>query len=326
MTPPDEFIAEVRSRIDEALLALEKHTIPGRLYEPVRYVLSGRGKRFRPLLVYSASDMFDGDPDVTRSAALAVEVFHAFTLVHDDIMDESEQRRGRDTVHTRWDVPTAILCGDYLQGLSADLLRAFPVDRTARALELYGRTVRDLCEGQILDMEFETRSDVDLDDYLDMIDRKTAALIRLSLQLGALTGSATGDDLHLLERISEHLGRAFQIRDDYLDLMAEDGQWGKPVGGDLVAGKKSFLSLMAAKRAGGADAELVSRLLTPGGFTFDDVPGVRAAMDRMGVLDEARSTVIFHSDQARELLGRLPETTGRRVLAELTDRMQTRYH
>ena len=348
MTSPADFIDRVRSQVDAALDRLEQRTLPESLYEPVRYVLSGGGKRFRPLLVYTAADMFDGDEPTTLAAALGVEVFHCFTLVHDDIMDEADQRRGRASVHVKWDIPTAILCGDYMHGLSQELLGAFSRERLADALRLHAETVRELCEGQVRDMEFESMSRVELEDYLGMIDLKTAALFRLSLKLGALAGTPTEEDMEVLHHIGGHLGRAFQIQDDLLDLTAEDGSWGKAVGGDLVAGKKTWLSIVAAERADAVAAgetaipdtetgshtavrevefaEFARRLRTPGSFSFSDVPDARRAMDRLGVLNDARSSVIFHSDEARKLLDRLPDCVGRDVLRNLTDRMQRRYH
>jgi len=333
MTSPAEFIHSVRSEVDVALADLESRTEPESLYEPVRYVLSGGGKRFRPLLVRCASDMFGADADVALAAAQSVEVFHCFTLVHDDIMDEADQRRGRPTVHIRWDVPTAILCGDYLHGLSQELLGAFPEHKLARALSYHSAVVRDLCEGQIRDMEFEQRASVDLESYLEMIDRKTAALFRLSLKLGALAGEGSDEYQELLGRIGGHLGRAFQIQDDLLDLTADADSWGKPVGGDLVSGKKTWLSIVAAERAESASRDsdpqlevFAGKLRTPGAFTFDDMQDARQTMERLGVLNDARASVIFHSDKARRYLDRLPDTVGRDVLRDLTDRMQRRYH
>lgn len=333
MTSSAGFIDRVRSEVDAALADLETRTEPNSLYEPVRYVLSGTGKRFRPLLVHCASDMFEGSEDVTLAAALSVEVFHCFTLVHDDIMDESPERRGRPTVHVKWDVPTAILCGDYLHGLSQELLGAYPQKSLARALRCHSEAVRELCEGQVSDMEYERRPVVELDEYLGMIDRKTAALFRLSLKLGALAGEPSDEIQEQLDEIGGHLGRAFQIQDDLLDLTAEDDRWGKPVGGDLVSGKKTWLSIVAAERAESASAvsdidlkEFARKLRRPGAFTIDDVPAARERMERLGVLNDARSSVIFHFDEAREHLDRLPDSVGRDVLLDLTDRMQRRYH
>ncbi|NNF03602.1 MAG: polyprenyl synthetase family protein [Rhodothermales bacterium] len=336
MNSPAAFIDRVRTDVDSALERLEQRTDPEALYDPVRYVLSGGGKRFRPLLVHCAADMFDGDRRLALAAALGVEVFHCFTLVHDDIMDGAKQRRGRPTVHVKWDEATAILCGDYLHGLSTELLSEFPDGRLRTVLHLHSVAVRELCEGQVRDMEFESRPEVSLDDYLEMIDLKTAALFRLSLKLGALSGTPTPDDLDLLDRIGGHLGRAFQIQDDLLDLTAEAGSWGKAVGGDLVAGKKTWVSIAAASRAESAasdahdlpidPARFARALKTPGSFSLEDVPSARDMMDRLGVLNDARSSVIFHSDEARKLLDQLPECVGREVLGDLTHRMQQRYH
>ena len=299
---------------------------PRRLYEPSSYILAGKGKRFRPQLVLSAADVFKGDRSVAMQAAVAVEVFHIFTLVHDDIMDRSPTRRGRDTVHVKWDEATAILTGDYLLGRTTELLLAYPDHRLRTAMEVFTDTVRKLCEGQIRDMEFEERSDVILEEYLQMIDQKTSALLECSLVLGGLSGVASESDVHVLTELGHHLGRAFQIQDDLLDLTASSESWGKPVGGDLKAAKKTWLLLQALMAESGEDRDWFEALVKRGGARADEIPEARQRMERLGVIESARSAVIFHSREAQNRIDGLPEGTGRVALSALTMKMQQRLH
>ena len=299
---------------------------PVRLYGPSGYILAGKGKRFRPQLVLCASDLFEGDRSVAIQAAVAVEVFHIFTLVHDDIMDNSPTRRGRDTIHVKWDEPTAILTGDFLLGRAMELLLAYPDDRLREAISVFTDMVRKLCEGQIRDMSFEERDDVELDEYLEMIDQKTSALLECSLILGGLSGSASSAQLETLREIGHHLGRAFQIQDDLLDLTADSESWGKPVGGDLMAAKKTWLLLQALAAPDGPDREWFASLVARGGAEVAEIPEARKRMERLGVIESARSAVIFHSTEAQHRIDTLPEGLGRASLSALNLKMQQRLH
>ena len=298
---------------------------PERLYAPAKYILAGQGKRFRPHLVLSASSLFDGDRHVALKAAAAVEVFHIFTLVHDDIMDHADTRRGRDTIHLKWDEPTAILTGDYLLGRTVDLLLAFPDNRLRAAVTLLSETVRKLCEGQVRDMAFEDRNDVTLEEYLVMIDQKTSALLECSLMLGGMTGSVSEADLGALQQVGHHLGRAFQIQDDLLDLVADSEKWGKPVGGDLMAAKKTWL-LLNALATSSDDAEWFAAMVDRGGALPEEIVEARRRMDDLGIIESAREAVIFHSSEALKLIQALPEGLGQGSLVALTRKMQKRLH
>ena len=311
------FEAELASVIDR--------TDPERLYLPARYILAGKGKRFRPHLVLSAQAVFNGDRNVALKAAAAVEVFHIFTLVHDDIMDQSPTRRGRDTIHVKWDEPTAILTGDYLLGKTVELLLAYPDDMLRRAMSYFTETVRKLCEGQVRDMAFEEQNDVSLDDYLVMIDQKTSALLECSLVLGGMTGSASDSELTVLRDIGHHLGRAFQIQDDLLDLTADSEKWGKPVGGDLMAAKKTWL-LVQALASSSRHRSWFDLMVKKGGASRDDIPEARRRLEEMGIVASAREAVIFHSNAALGLIEGLPRGTGRESLAAWTRKMQQRLH
>jgi geranylgeranyl diphosphate synthase type II len=319
-------VAGLRERVHAALAALETGAEPPELYEPVRYVLAGGGKRLRPVLLLLAAEIYGAEVARAMPAALAVEVFHNFTLVHDDIMDHAATRRGRPTVHERWDEGTAILCGDYLMALAYDLLARAEASRPAEVHRAFHRMVVRLCEGQALDKAFETRADLTVADYLDMIDRKTGALLEAVLDLGALVGDAPETDREILRAVGRNVGRAFQIQDDLLDLTAEHQDWGKVIGGDLVEGKKTYLLLRALERAEGDERAWFRRIVEGGGLSEGAVAEARARMERLGVLDDARAAVIRHSAASQERLQALPASPARDTLHWLIDRMQARLH
>lgn len=323
---PEDATTALKEAIDARLGDLTFPDGPARLYEPVRYVLDGQGKRLRPMLLLLAAEAFDASRTVAMPAALAVEVFHNFTLVHDDIMDHASTRRGRPTVHVRWDSDTAILCGDYLMALAYDLLAQTESPRLHQLMRAFSVMVTRLCEGQTYDKAFETQDDVSVADYLHMIDCKTGALLRAVLELGGLLGTATEAHLEALRRVGASVGRAFQIQDDLLDLVAENANWGKTVGGDLIEGKKTYLLLEALERARGAEREWFRRISTDQGLPPADVPEARERMERLGVLDATRAAVARYSDDAMHALDTLPEHPALHTLRWLIQRLQARSH
>lgn len=323
---PVEHVSSLRSQIDDALQELVVDREPAVLYDPVHYVLSGGGKRVRPTLLLLVAEALGQSPTTVRPAALAVEVFHNFTLVHDDIMDEADERRGRPTVHVKWDLGTAILSGDLLMGLSYELLGQVDGVAEDALYDVYHPMVEQLCAGQALDASFEEMSDVSVEAYLDMIDQKTAALLSACCELGGLVGGADEATRTALRRAGQLVGRAFQIQDDLLDLTADGEEWGKAVGRDLVTGKKTFLTLGALERADGDEYEWFARMQTEGGLPPSDVEEARARMDDLGVLDDARSAVGRYSAQAREQFDVLPEGRGKSTLFWLIDEMEARRH
>ena len=323
---PEVLVRRLQSLVECALPALVPETKPAGLYEPVRYVLSGGGKRLRPVLLLLVGEAYGAEAGRLLPAALAVEVFHNFTLVHDDIMDHAATRRGRPTVHVRWDESTAILCGDYLLAMAYDLLTAVETGRLRDLLQAFHQMVARLCEGQALDKHFEGCAQVSVADYLHMIDGKTGALLELAFELGGLLGDAPESHRTGLRMIGRHVGRAFQIQDDLLDLTAPDRRWGKVIGGDLIEGKKTYLLLWALERASGAERVWFERILERGGLEPDLVPEARARMESLGVLEEASSAVASHSSAALGRLGLLPEGPARRTIGWLLKQMQARRH
>ena len=225
---------------------------PPELYEPLRYMMSLGGKRLRPLLTLLGADLFSAEPEKAVQPALGVEVFHNFTLMHDDIMDQAPLRRGKPTVHALWSPTIAILSGDVMLVKAYELIMQVEDPLLRPVLELFNRCAADVCEGQQLDMNFETEEEVTLDAYLNMIRLKTAVLLGFSLQLGALIGGAPEADADLLRQFGTHTGIAFQLKDDLLDVFADSGKFGKQVGGDIRSNKKTFLLLTALQQADAA--------------------------------------------------------------------------
>ena len=307
-------LARLKAVVDAGLAAITLPDGPDALYAPVRYALDGGGKRIRPALTLLAARAFGGEDAATRAlpVALAVEVFHTFTLVHDDVMDGSPVRRGRPSVWAEWDVPTAILAGDLMMGLAYRLLDDADLapDLARRVRDRFHAMVARLCEGQALDMAFETRADVTHEAYLDMIDGKTGALLQLALEAGAIAGGADTAAAGALARAGRDAGRAFQLQDDLLDLTADSADWGKPVGQDLVEGKRTALLLRAVEAsasdaAAPGDAELFRQALT--GLDPEQVDDARQRMDRLGVLDAVAADVARFAASGADGLTVLPK-------------------
>ena len=319
-------VDRLRTLVNEALPTLVPRQEPASLYEPVRYVLAGQGKRLRPVLLLLAAEVFRVEARRALPSALAVEVFHNFTLVHDDIVDHADARRGRPTVHVTWGVDTAILCGDYLMGLAYELLARTETPHLASLMQVFSEMMTRLCEGQSLDKDFETRDTVSVADYLHMIDGKTGALLRAVVELGGIIGGASEAQRATLRAFGEEAGRAFQIQDVLLDLVAEDDRWGKTIGGDLMEGKKTLLLLEALERAQGDEHAWFARITLNNGLPAGEVEEARARMERLGVLEETRAAVLRHTAAAVEHLEALPPGEAVDTIRWLIQRMQARMH
>ena len=228
----------LRAEIDSGLSDLVKHYQPSELYDSVRYVLSGGGKRVRPALLVLSAEVFGVGIRHTMPLALAVELIHNFSLVHDDIMDHADSRRGRKTVHVLWNIDTAILCGDVLLALASECIGRATSGDPAQLTRVFGRMIRELCEGQALDMVIGNSQDLTTADYLHMVDGKTGGLLSASLEMGGIAGKADPDSCLALREAGKFIGRAFQINDDLLDLVADDQRWGKVSGGRFDGGER----------------------------------------------------------------------------------------
>lgn len=222
---------------------------PDGLYEPIRYVLSLGGKRIRPILVLLAYNLYKDNVKEALIPALGLETYHNYTLLHDDLMDKAEMRRGCPTVHKRWDENTAILSGDSMQVLAFLLMSKVRDEKLRPALELFAETALEIGEGQQYDMEFERRNDVSEEEYIEMIRLKTSVLLACALKLGALLADAPESDIKQLYRFGESIGLAFQLQDDYLDVYGDPAVFGKKIGGDILCNKKTYMLINALQKA-----------------------------------------------------------------------------
>ncbi|MBK9177339.1 MAG: polyprenyl synthetase family protein [Flavobacteriales bacterium] len=281
MRSTDEHRAAVEARIASWCGELP----PGALYEPMAYLLRLPAKRVRPIATLMACELFDGDVDRAMEAAMGIELFHSFTLMHDDIMDASPLRRGRPTVHVQWDVNTAILSGD------AMLVKAYQcMAEDSRALSVFSRYALQVCEGQAMDMAFERQVEVTADAYMDMIRRKTAVLLACALEVGAILAGADAAQQTAIGRFGEQLGLAFQLRDDHIDAFGDPSRSGKQRGGDLRAGKKTWLLIRGlGLERGRGSSTLADQLRMPS--ISRDVSAMIEGLISLGARDESEARI-----------------------------------
>ena len=275
---------------------------PRGLYDPLRYMMEIGGKRIRPRLCLTTYSLYkDSFNEGILSPAAALEVFHSFTLIHDDIMDKADVRRGVPTVYRKWDENTAILSGDVMSIESYKLIAKTPAEVLPKALDLFSTTAAEVCEGQQFDMDFEDMECVPMSDYLKMIGLKTAVLIACSAKMGAIIAGASDNDCDLLYRYGYDLGLAFQIADDWLDTYGDPAVFGKAIGGDIVNNKKSWLMTRAFEVAGDRRGELVAAMAMPVGTDSqkaEKIAAVKAIYDSLGVGEEAKNEIIRLHSQA----------------------------
>jgi len=233
---------------------------PKGLYEPIDYILGLGGKRLRPVLTLMTADIFNGDYKKALNAALSVEVLHNFSLVHDDIMDDAPLRRGEKTVHEKWDINTGILSGDAMLIMAYQLFENYESTTFQSLAKLFGKTALEVCEGQQYDVDFETRNDVTIPEYLKMIEYKTAVLVGAAMKMGAIVAHASEDDQNNIYEFGRNLGIAFQLQDDYLDAFGDPKTFGKQVGGDIIENKKTYLYLKALEFSNESDRLELSQL------------------------------------------------------------------
>ncbi|WP_159477177.1 polyprenyl synthetase family protein [Dyadobacter sp. 3J3] len=257
---------------------------PAELYEPIRYIMALGGKRFRPLLTLLAASIFTDDWKNALKPAIAIEVFHNFTLMHDDIMDKAPLRRGKLTVHEKWNANTAILSGDVMLIRAYDFLIDIKKENLRNVLVRFNQTAAEVCEGQQLDMNFETRWDVTEEEYLNMIRLKTSVLLGFALELGGIIGGADSEATKLLYEAGESMGIGFQLKDDLLDVYGDPEKFGKLVGGDIIANKKTFLLIEALTNAEGKTGEALNNWISAENFDKDEkVAAVRGIYDTLGI-------------------------------------------
>lgn len=292
----------VNHRLQEVLISADS---PESLYVPMRYVLEGSGKRVRPVLVLIVNEVFSGNEAHAMEIAVALEILHNFTLVHDDIMDEDHQRRGRPTVHTKWDVGTGVLSGDGLLALAYQVLTEVDTPEIIRIVQLFTQGIIDICEGQAFDKEFESRKNVTLDEYLMMIERKTARLLAMSCQMGGLISQIPETTLDSLNQFGLLLGRAFQIQDDLLELTSTMEVMGKSLGSDLFAKKKTYPLLKALEIADQETAQRIISLVEQNTRSDNDFKQIKTLIAQTGVIGETEQTIHRTIEEALDILNQL---------------------
>ena len=286
---------------------------PQGLYEPIGYTLAAGGKRVRPQLALLATKLFGGNEEDVLPAALALEVFHNFTLLHDDVMDKAQVRRGRPTVHVKWNANTAILSGDQMMIEAYKLLSQVPENKLATTLRLFNQMATEICEGQQYDVDFESREDVTIPEYMEMIRLKTSVLLATALRIGAYIADATDEQQEQIYNYGIHLGLAFQIQDDMLDCYGDQATFGKAIGGDIAENKKTYLWLTAAQK--GAIDELAMREES----MTQRFERILAICDRLGVKAAAQEAIRLQTNQAINCLDALPQN-------QYTDQLRAMAH
>ena len=271
-------------KLEDHITSLSFGQSPLELYDPISYIMSLGGKRIRPLLSLLAYGLYDKNPEQILNQACAVEVFHNFTLMHDDIMDQAPLRRGKATVHEKWNANTAILSGDVMLIRAYDLLLDTAPEELPEVIRLFNKTAAEVCEGQQFDMNFETYQTVHENEYLNMIRLKTAVLLGMALQLGAILAGAEKGDAQNLYDFGVNIGVGFQLKDDLLDVFADQAKFGKQVGGDIISNKKTFLLIKALESARGTDAEELNYWLSLQEFDkTEKVTAVRNLYEKLGI-------------------------------------------
>lgn len=296
-----------RIKVNKKLAGVLKNRKPESLYKPSDYILSNSGKRLRPILVLFSAKAVGGKMNSVYNAALAVEMLHNFTLVHDDIMDNADLRRGKKTLHKLYDLNTAILSGDSLLSVAYEYLLKDCKVNAREAVSAFTEGLIEVCEGQSLDTEFERRSDVSLNEYIIMIKKKTAALAMTCCKLGAILSDANKSDIKALSDYGLNLGIAFQIQDDLLDIIGEAEQFGKTVGGDLLAGKKTFLFIKAFEKAKGQYKKDLLKMVKDKGITPDRVDYFKNMFIELGVIDDARKEIKKFTNKALTSIDKLSD-------------------
>jgi geranylgeranyl diphosphate synthase type II len=294
---------------------------PASLYEPIRYLMSLGGKRLRPLLTLLSYSLYKKDPKSIVPFAVAVEAFHNFTLMHDDIMDKAPLRRGNLTVHEKWNVNTAILSGDVMLVKVYDMFLKLDANKLKTVLTAFNRCAAEVCEGQQWDMEFETVDNVTEEEYINMIRLKTAVLLGFSLELGAILGGASEAERKSLREFGTNIGIGFQLKDDLLDAFADPGKFGKQVGGDILANKKTFLLIVALQKSDRKTKAELSSWLTAKKFNkTEKITAIKNIYDQLNVREDVEKKISYFFDKGfRNLAAIQRDDQAKEILRNYTE-------
>jgi len=319
----NEYLSKVEKKIAETVHLDE----PKQLYEPLKYIMTGGGKRIRPVLTMISTAAFAADPNAAINSAVAIELLHNFTLVHDDIMDQSPMRRGKPTVHSKWDEPVAILLGDVMVGWGYSLLpKSSDHPRADQIRDEFTKGLIEVCEGQAYDMQYNEKKDITLVDYFTMIEKKTAKLLETCGVIGSHIAEAPDEEVEIIRKFCYNLGIGFQIQDDLLDIVADQSKLGKKIGLDLLEGKKTFLILTLKNRAKSPEALiLLEEFFVNNGLPESKISKMASMMNEHGVFKIAREKSNNFFEAAKNELHKLNnKETG--MLLWLLDTIRSRNH
>jgi geranylgeranyl diphosphate synthase type II len=313
---------EILQLVNDYLDHLPYDRKPASLYEPVQYVLSLGGKRIRPVLMLLGYNLWHERPEDILMPACGVETYHNYTLLHDDLMDNADVRRGHQTVHRRWDANKAILSGDSMLVLAYQRVAQVPADKLQQVLDLFTTTALEIGEGQEYDMDFETRNDVTEDEYIEMIRLKTSVLLACALKMGAILAGAPEEDTERLYRLGEQVGLAFQLQDDLLDVYGDPAVFGKAIGGDITSNKKTYMLINAVNRANDKQRTELERRINAKTFNRDvKVAEVTRLYDEIGIRQLCEKKINYYFDLARQTLSEVnvPDDRKQRLSAYMDE-------
>lgn len=321
-----EFISSYTKLIESSIDSLNLPSSPTNLYDPLRYFMKIGGKRMRPILTLLGAELFGKTKESAVNAAMSVEVFHNFTLIHDDIMDQAPLRRNQTTVHTKWNQNIAILSGDVLFVKAYELLSNQQEGDLRALLQLFNKTAIEVCEGQQLDMDFEQRENVTVPEYIEMIRLKTSVLLGCALELGAITAGASSEDRQHIYDFGLNIGIAFQIQDDILDLYADPDKFGKQVGGDVISNKKTILYLKAIENATAEQREVLKQL-----YKLEDpvakVEKTRFVFDQIGARNYCEQMMDAFYAKAKAAMDKINvPIANKKALIQLSEYLLVREH
>lgn len=328
MKNPFDIYSEYRKQIDRILSNSIQKNSPETLYGPLKYLLAGGGKRIRPVLLIFCCEAAGGKMEDALNASVAIELLHNFTLVHDDIMDNADTRRGRETIHKKWNENVAILSGDHLIGMAYTYLLRTDSERLSEIAGTFTEGIIEVCEGQSYDKEFESRKDVTTDEYIMMIGKKTAKMLETSAIVGTLIGGGNEEYIKNIKAYASNLGLAFQILDDLLDLISTEEELGKKIGGDLVEGKKTFILLKALELVKNEkDLSEVKSIIENNGLSDsgeNKINLIKSIFEEHGVIDFAQKEIEKYTLLADAHLNKLPESEYRNRLKWFSGMLMSR--
>ena len=306
---------QLLSKVNEFLGLLPYQRRPASLYDPIRYVLSLGGKRIRPVLMMLAYNLYREDPERILMQAVALETYHNYTLLHDDLMDNADMRRGHDTVHKKWDANKAILSGDSMLVLAYQRMQQCDQRHLQAVLDVFTETALEIGEGQEYDMTFETRNDVTEEEYIEMIRLKTSVLLACAVKIGAILADAPADDVDNLYKFGEQLGLAFQLQDDLLDVYGDPAVFGKSIGGDITSNKKTYMLINAFNRANDEQRKELERWIGAKEFNRQEkVAAVTRLYDEIGIRQLCEEKINYYFQQARQTLSEVNVPEERKAL------------